>query len=73
MVFGNLESIRPMSLENLLRTRPAKQRNRGQSVSCTGRLVENNLETRLTNGVDIKEVKSCADDSFKHAVVQMLS
>lgn len=70
---GNLESIRPMSLENLLRIRPAKQRNRGQSFSCAGRLVENTLETRITNGIDVKEVNSCADDSVEHAVVQMLS
>ena len=62
-----------MSLENLLRIRPAEQRNRGQHLSCAGRLGENNGETRLTDGVDVKEVNSCADDSVEHAVVQMLS
>lgn len=35
--------------------------------------MENNLKTRLTNGVDVEEVHRCADDGVEHAVVQMLS
>lgn len=35
--------------------------------------MENNLKTRLTDGVDIKELNRCVDDGIEHAVVQMLS
>lgn len=49
------------------------QSNKSWSVGCAARLVENNLKTGLTNGVGIKEVNRCADDSSEHAVVQMLS
>lgn len=49
------------------------QRFKSWSVRWAGRLVENNLKTRLTNGVDVEEVHRCADDGVEHAVVQMLS
>lgn len=61
-----------MSLENLFRIRPTKD----FKVEVSGereRLVGRNLKTRLTNGVDVKEVNRCADDGVEHAVVQMLS
>lgn len=71
---GSIESMRPMSLENLLRTLPTKQIAKDWHYVPHPAYSSNPCgETaRLTDGVDIEEENWCADDGGKHGIVQLL-